>query len=220
MAALEAAASTASWFTPLKIAQLAAMGIGGIGDFFFDDPNEKYIDELLGQYRKLAKEGVGVGKLAAPEVSAINQAEERTVSDQSRMFNQAGMAGTSAAIQAPLGVRETFAAKKGTAFRSAEARNEEIKRRAMAMIPGLLGMRPDLSEGFGNLSAAGVSGALRGTLNSNNTNRQSQIGEGTRNLVATPTPGATAQTQPNRLLGAAGFGSRRPRGPYDDMYIQ
>ncbi len=154
-------------FDPFSLGA-TALGIGGSLLMGGDDDT----DALLRRLRQQSQTGVGVQKLAAPGVGAVNTA----FSDASRRDQAAsasrGLSGTSLQNVNIADLFQKRAKGLGDVFAQATAQNEASKQRAQAQLLGLLGMRSSqqnvAQSALGQLTGAGIQGMLRGFMNQGN----------------------------------------------------
>ena len=139
--------------------------LGGIGlaENVFGGNKQSELEDML---FKLAKEGVDVGKLAAPQVGAINKNFAETLTQRLKGIYSQGLGNTSAVEEVPLGFMEAKNQATGQAFSQANAKNESIKSDAQRILSGMnLGSS---NQAFGQLAGYGGYNLLKYLTGGNN----------------------------------------------------
>ncbi|MGR3220040.1 MAG: hypothetical protein ACUZ8H_09530 [Candidatus Anammoxibacter sp.] len=141
---------------PFKDALLTSIGLGSQ---IFGDNKQGDLEDLL---FKLAKEGVDVNKLVAPQLGAINTTFAEGLTQRLKGIFSQGLGNTGAVEEVPLAFMESKNQATGQAFNRANARNENIKAGALNALSGL-----DLGSGnkaFGSLTGLGIDNLLKRLL--------------------------------------------------------
>lgn len=132
-------------------------GVGILGPLFSNDKSA----ELQNMLFDLAKNGVNVNKLAAPQIGAINKNFTEALTDRMKGIYSQGLGGSGAVEDVPLGFLEQKNYATGQAYNQANVQNENIKNSARSMLSG---MNLGSNDVFGQIAGLGGYNLLKKLL--------------------------------------------------------
>ena len=129
-------------------------GAGLLGGIFGDNEEQKLKDQLF----ELSQYGIDIGKLAAPEVGAINKNFTEALTNRMKGLYSQGLGNTGAVEEVPLNFMESKNYSMGQAYNKANVQNENIKNNAKSILSG---MNLNNNDIFGQLAGYGGYNVLK-----------------------------------------------------------